>query len=77
MEWVPPVIQLVTAGGFGGLVWYLVVKHIPAIHQLHAVERKEWMAMVQKREEAFDSLSGKNIEALAKVEKAIEQLWER
>ena len=36
MEWVDPVVKLVTAGGFGALVWYLVIKHMPA-------ERKQFM----------------------------------
>lgn len=47
VNWVGPIIQLVTAGGFGALVWYLVVKHIPAIEERHRLERAQdearWM----------------------------------
>lgn len=28
-EHAQPIIQLVTTGGFGALVWYLIVKHLP------------------------------------------------
>lgn len=32
-SWASPVIQLVTAGGFGALVWYLVTKQIPKMQR--------------------------------------------
>jgi len=41
LEWVGYLTQLATAGGFGALVWYLVMKHIPAIEARHREERLE------------------------------------
>jgi len=52
-EWVDVVIRLVTAGGFGALVWYLVVKHIPNIEARHKKERDEWRAFIGGRDEAL------------------------
>ena len=40
-EWSGPIVNLVTAGGFGALVWYLIVKHIPAKDDRHMLERQE------------------------------------
>ena len=56
VEWVNPVIQLVTAGGFGALVWYLVLKHIPAIERRHHGERTEWREYIEKRDSEFQEL---------------------
>ena len=52
-EWVDVVIRLVTAGGFGALVWYLVVKHIPNIEARHKKERDEWRVFIGGRDEAL------------------------
>ncbi len=37
--WGQAIVQLVTAGGFGALVWYLMVKYVPSIEERHLVER--------------------------------------
>lgn len=56
VDWVAAVIQVATAGGFGALVWYLIVKHIPAIQAAHKEERDEWRAYIDKRDDAFGVL---------------------
>lgn len=53
IEWVDVIVKLVTMGGFGALVWYLVVKHIPAIEDRHRTERHEWRAFIRGRDEAL------------------------
>lgn len=50
MDWVDPVIQLTTAGGFGALVWYLVVKQIPQMETFHREERKLFMVELERRD---------------------------
>ena len=57
MGWVQPIVQLATAGGFGALVWYLVVRHIPNIEQRHRDERKEWLDYIKQRDDAFEQLT--------------------
>lgn len=39
ISWVDPVVQIATAGGFGGLTCYLMIRHIPNIEARHAKER--------------------------------------
>lgn len=34
-EWVEPLIQLTTAGGFGAMLWWVLVKHLPRQEQSH------------------------------------------
>ena len=54
--WIGPVTNLATAGGFAALVWYLVIKHIPAIENRHLEERNGWMEYARKRDDAFEKL---------------------
>jgi hypothetical protein len=56
MDWTKDLIDLATAGGFAGLVWYLVVKHIPGIAAIHRAEREEWLAYMKSRDVKYDSL---------------------
>ena len=51
-QWVNTIVQLTTAGGFGALVWYLVVRHIPAIELRHKDERIAMMLQIAEMEEA-------------------------
>lgn len=51
LDWVNSIITLSTAGGFGALLWYFVIKHIPSIEQRHQTERAEWLAYMQRRDE--------------------------
>lgn len=78
-DWVSPVVQLATAGGFGALVWYLIVKHIPSIEQRHIderrtdevrwqAERKEWLEYINKRDESFEKQSKEFTNAMIKIE---------
>ena len=55
-DWVDTIVKLVTAGGFGALVWYLVVKHIPAIEKRHQQERDEWKEFLSKRDDAMTTV---------------------
>jgi hypothetical protein len=40
MDWVGPVINLVTTGGFGALLWYLVAKRMPEQEKTRREERE-------------------------------------
>ena len=64
MDWSKEVIDLATAAGFAGLVWYLVVRHIPAITQLHQAERKEWLDYIRMRDAKYESLVEKCLAAI-------------
>ena len=69
LSWVEPIIQLVTAGGFGALAWYLVVKHIPKMEQRHREERKELVEALEKKDAQHDD----NLEMFNKtVQRSIE-----
>ena len=67
MDWVAAVIQLVTAGGFGALVWYLVVKHIPFIETRHHSERTEWREYIERRDSEFQNLIREHRDAVLEV----------
>ena len=77
MSWVAPVIQLVTAGGFGALVWYLVVKHIPSIEKRHADERKEWLEKIEERDTKFEGMTREFITILAETKSEFTKFSER
>ncbi len=53
MDWTESIIQLATASGFGGLVWYLLVKHMPKLQDLHREERKEWTDCMSREAAQF------------------------
>lgn len=42
LTWVDSVIQIATTGGFSALVWYMMVKYIPAIEERHREDRRQW-----------------------------------
>lgn len=73
-DWIEPLVQLATAGGFGALVWYLVVKHIPSIENRHQSERTEWLDYIKKRDEDFDDMYKLAIESVNDVKHKLEQL---
>ena len=56
VEWVDVIVKLVTMGGFGALVWYLVVRHIPEIEERHRSERHEWRTFIRGRDEALSKV---------------------
>lgn len=74
LSWAQPIVQLVTAGGFGALVWYMIVKHIPAIEERHRSEREEWLVYIKKRDNQFDEMLRSNMELNNEVKNKIEQL---
>lgn len=64
IEWVTPIINLVTSGGFGALAWYLIVKHYPAMEARHREERKEWKESLEKIIAKHEELTEKALEAI-------------
>lgn len=76
-EWVQPVIQLVTAGGFGALVWYMVVKHIPSIETRHKEERLEWLQYIEKRDAKLESLTQSFVTLIGSVNQSMNSLEHR
>ena len=73
-DWVDTLVKLVTAGGFGALVWYLVVKHIPAIEDRHRTERTEWREYIAKRDDSLNSLIKDFHESIEQVRKELSEL---
>ena len=53
LELADVIVKLVTMGGFGALVWFLIVRHIPAIEDRHRNERHEWRTFIRGRDEAL------------------------
>ena len=52
VEWIKTVSTLAQTLGFGGLVWYLVVRHIPAIELRNKEERES------ERKEFLETIDG-------------------
>lgn len=77
MEYIQPVIQLVTAGGFGALVWYLVVKHIPAIEDRHKNERNEWLTYISHRDDKFEKITTEFTEAVHESRQSNDKLRDK
>jgi len=73
-SWIESLVQLATAGGFGALVWYLVVKHIPAIEERHQGERSEWLHYIKNRDDDFDEMYRKNLEQNMEIQNQLEKL---
>ena len=57
LGWADAIIKLTTAAGFGGLVWYLVVKHIPEIEERHRREREQYREYLDKRDERLEEIA--------------------
>lgn len=56
ISWAEPLIQLATSTGFAGLVWYLVIKHLPSIAKQHEEERARWLAVMERRDDRFEKI---------------------
>ena len=74
LAWITPVIQLATAGGFGALVWYLVIKHIPTIEARHRSERIEWLAYIKARDKDFENIALEMMKFLERLEAKLNSL---
>lgn len=72
--WIESLVQLATAGGFGALVWYLVVKHIPAIEERHQGERSEWLHYIKNRDDDFDEMYKTNLQQNMEIQSRLEKL---
>ena len=57
-------VTLVTNGGFGALVWYLIVKHLPAVERRHEAERDRWMAWIDARDIAQKETEAAQLEVM-------------
>ncbi len=74
MEWVQPVIQLVTSGGFGALVWYILMYHIPGIEQRHREERDRWMEYIDKRDEENKEVFDRYLQSIDMIKDELKAL---
>ena len=74
VEWVDVIVKLVTMGGFGALVWYLVVRHIPAIEERHRSERHEWRTFIRGRDEALSKVIDDFTDELSESRSELAQL---
>lgn len=74
LDWAGPLIDLATATGFAGLVWYLVVKHIPAIELRHQTERSEWLAYIKGRDSTFEQLTREYLQSVNDMRQEIREL---
>lgn len=87
-SWIEPVVYLVTSGGFGALVWYLITKHLPKLEERHREERAELVAKIEAKDTQHDEIvrefnetmrrsiqvQAENNNRLGGLEKSIEQL---
>lgn len=74
LDWAGSLIDLATATGFAGLVWYLVVKHIPAIEQRHQSERSEWLEYITRRDQEFDALTREYLKSVSDIKQELRDL---
>lgn len=72
--WAAPLIQLATATGYGGLVWYLVVKHIPLIEQRHQSERVEWLNYIRTRDQEVQQIMRDHVQLTNDVQVEVRKL---
>lgn len=77
MEWVQPVIQLVTAGGFGALVWYFVIYTIPKMSEAHRQEREKWIAYAEKRDTQLTEVTQLYYQAVEALRMEMRELNDR
>ena len=56
LVWVDPLVRLATAGGFGALVWYFIVKHIPGIEKRHRDERQSFLDYIKERDDKLEAI---------------------
>lgn len=72
MTWVDSIIQVATAGGFSALVWYLLVKHVPAIEERHREDRRQWAESLERMHmetvQRMDAISKRVSDAIDKLE---------
>jgi len=77
VDWASPISQLATAGGFSALVWYLVVKHIPAIEARHQKERAEWLEYIRHRDDSFEHLTTEHLKETSLVSQQLTGVKDR
>ena len=82
--WVNSIVQLATAGGFGSLVWYFLVKYIPGIEDRHRLERLAVMMQLKDQHDRMETLMKeyhasleRHIKALADVCHMLESINDR
>ena len=72
-EWIASIVQLATAGGYGTLTWYLLVKHLPNREDRHREERLGFITAMESRDKRIETILG---EYHRTIEKHIEQMAE-
>lgn len=72
-EWVSPVVQLTTAGGFTTLVWYLMVKYIPSIEERHRTERTELFNYIKERDKKVEDVTASFQKELSDLTRALRE----
>ena len=92
MSWIPTITQLATGGGFAVLVWFLIMKQIPAMNAEHASERKllaethkeerqqerhQYLAALERRDARFDALIEKHHEIAKQYHESASQVASR
>ena len=66
--------ELITAGGFGALLWYFVVKVMPAQDDRHERERMVWVESLAEQSKERDLLIKINSETLAENQRLMGRL---
>ena len=62
---VESIIQVATTGGFGALLWYVIVKQLPKLQDIHRQERSEWSQQMKQQGEEFTAAIEKRDQKLA------------
>lgn len=76
-SWVSTLVQLSTTTGAAGLLWYMIVKHVPLIEERHTSERKEWLAYIGKRDMDYELLARDHLRLMAAVQTEVRVLIEK
>lgn len=79
LDWADAVSQIVTTTGMGGLAYYLICRHLPAMQDAAREERNEQREYMAERDRRLEDLSqtfaGEKIPTeLARIHAAIEEL---
>ena len=76
-DWITPVTTLVSNGGFGALVWYLIVRHLPKIEETHRKEREDLdESHASERETWQDAMLKRDVESLRFMQELTKTLTE-
>jgi hypothetical protein len=57
-DYFSPITNLITGGGFGTIVWYMLTKHVPKIEERHQTERKDTLAAFKEERKEWQTERG-------------------